>query len=360
MPPAASPGIVEELGAIGLNERRARDHGEAVRHRPRLGARAERDACTTVFDESQVFRIDHFLGKEAVQNILALRFANGMFEPVWNRDHIDHVQIDVPETLSIGTRGGFYEGTGAFRDMVVTHLFQVLGFVAMEPPTSLEPKALVAEKTKVFDSMPPLDPADVVRGQYEGYRDEDGRRARLRHRDVRRAAGVRRQLALGGRARSSCAPASASPRAATCSRSPSSSRRGGCSRSTATTWPSRSAATTSPSSSATRAASRRASSPRCPARRCSSAKPSMDFSYADAFGGAEHALEAYERLHPRRDDRRPHALQHVGGDRAAVGDLRAGARGTRRRCEPYEPGSWGPPEADELIAPRRWHVSEHA
>ena len=128
----------------------------------------------TAFDESQIFRIDHFLGKEAVQNILALRFANGLFEPVWNRDHIDHVQIDVPETLSIGTRGGFYEGTGAFRDMVVTHLFQVLGFVAMEPPTALEPKTLAAEKAKVFDAMPLLRPSDVVRGQYEGYRGEEG------------------------------------------------------------------------------------------------------------------------------------------------------------------------------------------
>ena len=109
-----------------------------------------------------------------MQNLLALRFANGMFEPVWNRNHIDHVQIDIPETLSIEMRGSFYEETGAFRDMVVTHLFQVLGFVAMEPPVSLEPKALGLEREKVFDSMSPLRPEDVVRGQYAGYRDEDG------------------------------------------------------------------------------------------------------------------------------------------------------------------------------------------
>ena len=95
--------------------------------------------------ERQVFRIDHYLGREAVQNLLALRFANGMFEPVWNRNHIDHVQIDVPETLSIEMRGSFYEETGAFRDMIVTHLFQVLSFVAMEPPTSLSPKALMTD-----------------------------------------------------------------------------------------------------------------------------------------------------------------------------------------------------------------------
>ncbi len=127
-----------------------------------------------VFGESQIFRIDHFLGKEAAQNILALRFANGLFEPIWNRNHIDHVQIDVPETLGVGGRAGFYEQTGAFRDMVVTHLFQVLAFVAMEPPTALAPLAITEEKSKVFRSLRPLEVEQVVRGQYEGYRSEPG------------------------------------------------------------------------------------------------------------------------------------------------------------------------------------------
>jgi len=101
-----------------------------------------------VFDEERIFRIDHFLGKEAAQNILAFRFANGLFEPIWNRNFIDHVQIDVPEKLGLGKRSGFYEQTGAYRDMVVTHLFQILGFMAMESPTSLEPKPISEEKTK--------------------------------------------------------------------------------------------------------------------------------------------------------------------------------------------------------------------
>jgi glucose-6-phosphate 1-dehydrogenase len=127
-----------------------------------------------VFDEEQIFRIDHFLGKEAAQNILAFRFANGLFEPIWNRNFIDHVQIDVPEKLALGKRVGFYEQTGAYRDMVVTHLFQILGFTAMEPPTSLEPKPISEEKNKVFRSMLPVKPADVVRGQYTGYRSEEG------------------------------------------------------------------------------------------------------------------------------------------------------------------------------------------
>jgi glucose-6-phosphate 1-dehydrogenase len=127
-----------------------------------------------VFDEERIFRIDHFLGKEAAQNILAFRFANGLFEPIWNRNFIDHVQIDVPETLGLGKRSAFYEQTGAYRDMVVTHLFQILGFVAMEAPTSLEPKPISEEKNKVFRSMLPIKPADVVRGQYRGYRTEEG------------------------------------------------------------------------------------------------------------------------------------------------------------------------------------------
>jgi glucose-6-phosphate 1-dehydrogenase len=127
-----------------------------------------------VFDEDQIFRIDHFLGKEPAQNILAFRFANGLFEPIWNRNFIDHVQIDVPETLGLDRRAAFYESTGAYRDMVVTHLFQILGFMAMEPPTALEPAPISEEKNKVFRSMVPIEPRDVVRGQYIGYRAESG------------------------------------------------------------------------------------------------------------------------------------------------------------------------------------------
>jgi glucose-6-phosphate 1-dehydrogenase len=127
-----------------------------------------------VFSEDQIFRIDHFLGKEPVQNILAFRFGNGLFEPIWNRNFIDHVQIDVPETLGLGMRTAFYEATGAYRDMVVTHLFQILGFMAMEPPTALAPGPINEEKNKVFRSMLPIDPKHVVRGQYTGYRSEAG------------------------------------------------------------------------------------------------------------------------------------------------------------------------------------------
>ena len=132
------------------------------------------DFVHSVFDEAQIFRIDHFLGKEAAQNILAFRFANGLFEPIWQRNFIDHVQIDIPETLGLDQRATFYEATGAYKDMVVTHLMQVMAFVAMEPPTALEPQAISEEKNKVFRSMLPIDPGFVVRGQYGGYRDEPG------------------------------------------------------------------------------------------------------------------------------------------------------------------------------------------
>jgi glucose-6-phosphate 1-dehydrogenase len=173
VPPTAAPVVIDQLRDAGLVER-ARVIMEKPFGTDLASARALNAMVQGVFREDQIFRIDHFLGKEAAQNILALRFANGLFEPIWNRNNIDHIQIDVPETLGVEGRSAFYEATGAYRDMVVTHLFQVLAFTAMEPPTALEPRAIGEEKTKVFRSLVPLSPADVVRGQYEGYRDEPG------------------------------------------------------------------------------------------------------------------------------------------------------------------------------------------
>ncbi|MBO9642996.1 MAG: glucose-6-phosphate dehydrogenase [Pseudacidovorax sp.] len=173
VPPKAALPVVRTLGEAGLVER-----GRIVMEKPfgtdLASARDLNARLHEVFEEEQIFRIDHFLGKEAAQNILAFRFANGLFEPIWNRTFINHVQIDVPETLGLGKRSAFYEQTGAYKDMVVTHLFQILGFVAMEPPTSLEPAPISEEKNKVFRSMLPIPPQDVVRGQYAGYRQEEG------------------------------------------------------------------------------------------------------------------------------------------------------------------------------------------
>jgi glucose-6-phosphate 1-dehydrogenase len=186
VPPAAAPEVVARLGTLGLNER-ARIIMEKPFGTDLASAVQLNDTLHATFDESLIFRIDHFLGKEAALNILAFRFANGLFEPIWNRQHIAHVQIDVPETLSIGHRVPFYEKTGAYRDMVVNHLFQVLAFMAMEPPTALEPRSIGEEKSKVFRSLSPIEPSQIVRGQYEGYRDEPGARA-LGDGDLRRVA----------------------------------------------------------------------------------------------------------------------------------------------------------------------------
>ncbi len=173
VPPVAALPVVRMLGEAGLVER-----ARIVMEKPfgvDLASAVELNRnLHEVFSEEQIFRIDHFLGKEPAQNILAFRFANGLFEPIWNRNFIAHVQIDVPETLGLGARSAFYESVGAYRDMVVTHLFQILAFVGMEAPTALEPKSISEEKNKVFRSMLPLDPAHVVRGQYQGYRGEQG------------------------------------------------------------------------------------------------------------------------------------------------------------------------------------------
>ena len=173
VPPNAALSAVRMLGDAGWCRTRASSWKS--RSAPTWRAPCALNAkLHEVFAEEQIFRIDHFLGKEPAQNILAFRFANGLFEPIWNRNFIDHVQIDVPETLGLGKRSAFYESTGAYRDMVVTHLFQILGFMAMEPPTHLAPKPISEEKNKVFRSMLPIQPADVVRGQYIGYRGEEG------------------------------------------------------------------------------------------------------------------------------------------------------------------------------------------
>ena len=173
VPPAAFTAVVGVLGKTGL-AKDARVIVEKPFGTDLASARALNQAVLAVFDESQVFRIDHFLGKESVDNILAFRFANGLYEPIWNRFHLRYVEIDVPETLSISGRGAFYDATGAYRDMVVTHLFQVLAFVAMESPVSLNAKHLRDETEKVFEAVKPIDVRHVVRGQYEGYRSEPG------------------------------------------------------------------------------------------------------------------------------------------------------------------------------------------
>jgi len=184
--------ICERLGQLGLNRGAARVVLEKPIGRDLASANKINDDVGRVFDESQTYRIDHYLGKETVQNLLALRFGNALFEPLWNAGHIDHVQITVAETLGLGRRAGYYDHAGALRDMVQNHILQLLCMVAMESPASLSPDAVRDEKLKVLRALQPLDAGNAaqltVRGQYRagavegqsvpGYLEELGEGAR--------------------------------------------------------------------------------------------------------------------------------------------------------------------------------------
>jgi glucose-6-phosphate 1-dehydrogenase len=352
VPPSAFTSVVAMLGQAGLATDRARVIIEKPFGTDLESARTLNQAVHKVFDESQIFRIDHFLGKESVDNILAFRFANGLFEPVWNRDHIRYVQVDVPETLSIEGRADFYDKTGAYRDMVVTHLFQVLGFVAMEPPTALTAAQLRSEKTKVFDAMKPVDVRHVVRGQYEGYRSEPGVapdsqtetmvavRAEVENwrwhgvpfflRSGKSMGAGRQVITLGFHE----APLRMFP---TTRKNAANGRRNEIIIDFA-----------DPGSITTRFLAKE------PGAEMVLSTASMVFKYSDSFI-SENALEGYERL----------ILDAMAGDQS----LFTSSDGIERLwelsepllqnpppVEPYAPGSWGPDSISKLIAPFRWHL----
>ena len=353
VPPAAFESTLATLSAAGLAA------GSRVIIEKPFGtdlasARELNQKVHALFSEPQVFRIDHFLGKESVGNILAFRFANGLFEPVWNRNHIAYVQIDVPETLSIEGRADFYDHTGAYRDMIVTHLFQVLGFVAMEPPTSLDARHLRDETAKVFDAVRPIDIAHVVRGQYAGYTGESGVaegsgtetmaavRAEVNNwrwagvpfllRSGKRLAASRQVITLGfhqpplrmfplsrdavqGGRRNEIVIDFADPGSITTSflaKEPGATMRLGTAE--------------------------------------------LTFRYADSFGAAL-GLEGYERL----------LLDAMLGDQSLftradaierLWEISAPLLEHPPAVQPYAPGSWGPqPTLDHLAAPYHWHLS---
>ena len=190
-PPEVYPDIVEQLGRAGLARASAPNSWvhiiiEKPFGRDLASAKALNEIVLRVFDERQVYRIDHYLGKDTVQNLLVLRFGNGIFEPLWNRNYVDHVQITASETLGVERRGGFYETAGALRDMIQSHVLQLTSLVAVEPPASFDATAVRNEKLKVLQSIRPFDlemvAQSVVRGQYApgrlvekpvpGYREE--------------------------------------------------------------------------------------------------------------------------------------------------------------------------------------------
>ena len=350
VPPDAFAPMVAMLGTTGLAER-ARLIIEKPFGSDLDSARALDQTLHQALEESQIFRIDHFLGKEAIQNLLAFRFANGLFEPIWNREHVAYVQIDVPESLTIEGRAGFYEQTGAFRDMVVTHLLHVLGFIAMEAPSRLDARSLRDATGKVFDALAPLDPSRAIFGQYHGYRSEPGVAANSTVEtfaaleveiDNDRWAGVPFQLRTG--------------------KALAQSRR------TVTLGfkqPARRMFDLVDPASGARAneLTFEFSEPgviwldflaKKPGPTMDLGAASLAFRYRDSFTVARE-LEAYERL----------VHDAMLGDQT----LFASADGIERLWEvatpllerpprplPYPRGSWGPEEIDTLVAPHRWHL----
>jgi len=173
IPPSLFGTVVAELGRS-----RCADGARVVIEKPfghdLASAQALNRTLRLVFPERSIFRIDHYLGKEAVENLLYFRFANSFLEPIWNREHVARVQITMAESFGVAGRGRFYDETGAIRDVVQNHMLQVLTLLAMDPPSARDPEALRDEKARLLKSISPLAPDDVVRGQFRGYRDEDG------------------------------------------------------------------------------------------------------------------------------------------------------------------------------------------
>jgi glucose-6-phosphate 1-dehydrogenase len=350
-PPTAYPDIVHRLGEVGLH-RDAKIVFEKPFGRDLASAMELNAVIHEVFDEGQVFRIDHYLGKETVQNVLAFRFANGMFEPIWNRRYIDHVQITVAESIGIEGRGAFYEQTGSIRDIISTHLFQVMTFVAMEPPVAFEPDLLRDETVKVLRATGACSAERIVRGQYRGYRQEEGvsdestvetYSAMELEIDNWRWAGVPFYLRTGKRLKEKASEITLKFRKVPFN----------VFKNTEVDLAKRDHLTIriQPDEGITIAFNAKRPGPGMRLGRVT-----MEFDY-DADFPQQEIPDAYELL----------ILEAMRGDHS----LFIRQDGVERAWEVlqpvldhpsplhlYEPDTWGPPEADALIAPRKWHVTK--
>jgi glucose-6-phosphate 1-dehydrogenase len=358
VPPSAVPSVVRSLNDAGLTSG-TRLVVEKPFGRDLASARELNRILHESFAESQIFRIDHYLGKETVENILVFRFGNSVFERVWNRDAIDNIQITVAESIGIERRGAFYEEAGALRDIVQSHVFQVLSLLAMEPPADIAAESIRDEKAKVFRAMRPLDPKRTVRGQYgagtvggdavSGYREEQGVApdsttetffAAQVEIDTWRWAGTPFFLRTGKRL-----PRRATEVTIVFREAPLCLFEGTC---VERLPPNHLTIRIQPDEGITFSFLAKQPGPEVKDQLVR-----MDFSYGDSF--MTQPEEAYERLlHDVMDGDHTLFMREDAVERAWT--VVQPALDNPAPLSTYAAGSWGPDEAEDLIAPRTWHL----
>jgi glucose-6-phosphate 1-dehydrogenase len=349
VPPEAFPTIVRGLGEIGGNTPPARIVIEKPFGHDLESARELTALVHEVFPEPQVFRIDHYLGKETVQNIVVFRFGNSLFERVWNRDAIDHIQLTVAEPIGVEGRAGYYEEAGATRDLLQNHMLQVLSLLTMEPPRSFQGEAFRDEKVRLLETIRPLDPTDVVRGQYDGYRSEPGVHSDSRTEtfvaakvliDNWRWQGVPIFLRHGKKLQDRCTEISVVFRDAP----DYLFRQLGVPDLVNDHLTIR----VQPDEGISLAFQAKEPGPGIELQTVR-----MDFDYDRSF--KHEPAEAYERLlhDAMRGD---HMLFTREDEVERSWEIVSPALEHPGTLHPYAPGTWGPSEADRLIAPRRWHL----